>query len=96
MNKILLVGALALSFSAQALLVQTSKGTYEVVQTPGGFDVYGLSGQGNTTIINHGNGYSVIGPNGTSNIYLDPGENTRFSIDPETTDLTPIPGFPER
>lgn len=98
MNKILLVGALALSFSAQALLVQTQKGTYMVEPSAGGFEVYGLSGQGVTSVIRHGDsGYSVIGPNGVSNIYMDnPGEVKGFSVDPSNVDVTPLPGFGDR
>ena len=97
--KLILAGALALtSMEANALLVQTQKGTYMVEPSAGGFEVYGLSGQGVTSVIRHGDsGYSVIGPNGVSNIYMDnPGEVKGFSVDPSNVDVTPLPGFGDR
>lgn len=83
-----------LASPAHALLVQTPHGTYEVQQTPGGFDVYGLSGQGVTTVIRNGGGYSVIAPDGVTNVYGTDAKPT-LSVDPSDLSVTPIPNMSE-
>lgn len=85
---------LFLCADAQAVMVQTPRGSYEVVQTPGGFQVYGMSGQGTTTVIRQGNGYSVIAPDGVTNVYGD-GTTSKpdMTVDPFDLSVTPIPNL---
>lgn len=88
--------ALALFFSAQAqaVWVQTPKGTYDVEQTPGGFVVYGMSGQGITEVIRTGDGYSVLSPQGVTNVYEDgKTSNPNMTVDPFDLSVTPIPNM---
>lgn len=79
---------------AHAVWVQTPKGTYDVEQIPGGFVVYGLSGQGVTTVMREGNGYSVIAPDGVTNVYEN-GTTSRpgMTVDPFDLSVTPIPSL---
>jgi len=89
--------SLALFFSAQAqsaTWVQTPKGNYAVEQTPGGFVVYGMSGQGVTTVVRTGNGYSVLSPEGVTNVYEDGRtSNPNMTVDPFDLSVTPIPNM---
>ena len=79
---------------AQAVWVQTPKGTYDVEQIPGGFVVYGLSGQGITTVLREGNGYSILAPNGVTNVYGDGHtSNPNVVVDPFDLSTTPIPNM---
>lgn len=63
--------AIGFSCNANALFVQTPNGDYDVEQTADGFVMYGLSGQGISTVTRQDNGYSVQTPQGTTNIYND-------------------------
>ena len=89
--------SLALFFSAQAqsaTWVQTPKGNYAVEQTPGGFVVYGMSGQGITEVIRTGDGYSVLSPQGVTNVYEDGRtSNPNMTVDPFNLEATPIPNM---
>lgn len=88
--------ALFICSDAQAVWVQTPKGTYDVEQIPGGFVVYGLSGQGITTVLREGNGYSVLAPNGVTNVYGDGHtSNPNVTVDPFDLSTTPIPNLSE-
>lgn len=89
-----LLGLVLFAGHAQAVMVQTPRGSYEVAQTPGGFQVYGMSGQGTTTVIRQGNGYSVIAPDGVTNVYEN-GTTSRpgLSVDPFDLSVTPIPNL---
>jgi len=87
---------LALFFSAQtqAVWVNTPRGSYAVEQTPGGFVVYGMSGQGVTTVMRTGNGYSVLSPEGVTNVYEDGRtSNPNMTVDPFDLSVTPIPNL---
>lgn len=90
------VGALALFLSAPisaGVFVQTPKGSYDVEQIPGGFVVYGLSGQGATTVMRDGAGYSVSAPDGVTNVYSD-GHTSNPNITVSPFDLSPTPVIP--
>ena len=94
MNKIALALILAAGNSHALTWVQTPKGNYAVDQIDGGFAVYGLSGQGVTMVTRQGNGYSVQGPNGTTNVYTDgTTSNPNVTVDPFDLGVTPIPNM---
>lgn len=87
--------ALALFYAgnSHAVWVQTPKGDYDVEQIPGGFAVYGLSGQGTAMVTRQGNGYSVQTPQGTTNVYSDgTTSNPNIHVDPFNLDITPNVG----
>ena len=90
-----LLGLLVLSAPVYgATWVQTPKGNYAVEQTPGGFVVYGMSGQGVTTVVRTGNGYSVLSPEGVTNVYEDGRtSNPNMTVDPFDLSVTPIPNM---
>ena len=82
---------LALAFDAQALLVQGPGGSYDVQPLPGGgFTVFGLSGQGITTVLPTGGGYSVLSPQGITNVYSD-GTTSDPNVTVDPFDLHAIP-----
>lgn len=94
MTKTLVSLACFLASPAYAVWVQTPKGTYDVEQTPGGFVVYGLSGQGVTTVTRTGDGYSVLSPQGVTNVYSDGRtSNPNVTVDPFDLSVTPIPNM---
>lgn len=89
-----LLGLVLFAGPAHAVWVQTPKGTYDVEQIPGGFVVYGLSGQGITTVMREGNGYSVLSPQGVTNVYGDGHtSNPNVAVDPFNLEATPIPNL---
>ena len=91
MKKIALALFLLASNAHALTWVNTPKGNYAVEETPGGFNVYGMSGQGITTVTRQGNGYTVISPEGTTNIYTD-GTTSKpgMSVDPFDLSTTPV------
>jgi hypothetical protein len=86
--------ALLISANAEAVLVQTPKGTYDVEQSPNGFEVYGLSGQGIASVIRQPGGYAVQSPEGTTNIYMDGGDE-RMGLGISPADLSVTPYIPD-
>ena len=91
MKKIALACFIAYGEAHALTWVNTPKGNYTVEETPGGFNVYGMSGQGLTTVTRQGNGYTVISPEGTTNIYTD-GTTSKpgMSVDPFDLSTTPV------
>lgn len=89
-----LLGFVLLAGHAHAITwVQTPRGNYAVEPNSNGFTVYGLSGQGVTSVIRNGNGYSVIAPNGVTNIYED-GSTSKPGMAVDPFDITPTPVIP--
>lgn len=87
MKRILI--ALLISADAEAVLVQTPKGVYDVEQSPNGYEIYGLSGQGIASIIRQPGGYAVQSPEGTTNIYMDGDEQMGLGVSPSDLSVTP-------
>ena len=73
--KYLALSLIFLASDASAFLVMGPQGAVDVQQNADGFTVYGLSGQGITQVMRTGSGYSVLGPQGITNIYMAPGES---------------------
>ena len=88
MKRILI--ALLISADAEAVLVQTPKGTYDVEQSPNGYEIYGLSGQGIASIIRQPGGYAVQSPEGVSNFYLEGNEQIGIGVSPTDLGVTPV------
>lgn len=84
---------LVVALDTNALFVQSPSGNYDVQQdVGGGFTVYGLSGQGITTVIPTGDGgYSVLSPRGVTNVYGD-GATSRPGVvfDPVDGNVKPV------
>ena len=91
MKKIALALFLLTTDADAVTWVQTPKGNYAVEENGNGFTVYGLSGQGVTTVTRQGNGYTVMSPEGITNIYTD-GTTSRpgMSVDPFDLSTTPV------
>lgn len=87
MKRIVLM--MLVSSSAGAVLVQTPKGTYDVQQSPNGYEIYGLSGQGIASIIRQPGGYAVQSPEGTTNIYMEGDEQMGLGVSPSDLSVTP-------
>jgi len=88
------VGALALFLYAPisaSVFVQTPKGSYVVEPSPGGFEVYDMNGNGITSVQRDGSGYSVISPQGVTNVYSDGRtSNPALNYNPIDGSSTPI------
>jgi len=83
---------IALALPAHGMLVQTPKGSYDVQPLAGGgFAVYGLSGQGVTTVLPTGGGYTVLSPEGVTNVYEDGStSNPNVVVNPFTLGADPV------
>ena len=93
MKKTALALLLAVGEAHALTWVNTPRGSYAVEETPGGFNVYGMSGQGITTVTKQGNGYTVISPEGTTSIYTD-GSTSKPGMSVDPFDLSPTPVIP--
>ena len=75
-------------------IVMTPRGNYMVGRSGNDTTLYGLSGQGITTIMDMGNGYAIMSPQGVTNVYGDSSTRPSVSVDPSNLDATPvIPGL---